>query len=196
MRCRICNHIMIGEERPERCPNCGAPPSAFEPAPRELLLAAEAGPAAFSRRKFFATWGWWGFCMSAAMTAIGSVRYFFPNDLYEPPAKYKVGFPNDFPIGEHVFIPAARAYVIHVSGGFKAITAICTHLGCTVKWTPDVQEFHCPCHGSMYRADGTRFAGPAPRNLIWLAVSLAPDGQVVIDTKPPRLVEPTEVFKG
>jgi Rieske Fe-S protein len=47
----------------------------------------------------------------------------------------------------------------------------------------------------MYRADGERFAGPAPRNLAWLTVSLAPDGQIVIDTAPSRVVSPDEVLK-
>ncbi len=195
MRCRICNHIMIGEQRPPRCPNCGAPPEAFEPAPRDLLLAAEAGPAALSRRKFFAVWGWWSFGLSSLLLGAGSVRFFFPNSLAEPASKYKVGLPDDFPVGDRVFIPAARVYVERVPDGFKAVSAVCTHLGCTVKWLPDIKEFLCPCHGSKYKADGMRFAGPAPRGLPWLPVAMAPDGRLVVETKPARVVPPEEVFK-
>ena len=43
-------------------------------------------------------------------------------------------------------------------------------------------EFHCPCHGSRFRDEGTNYAGPAPRPLRWYQLEISPaDGQLVVD---------------
>jgi Rieske Fe-S protein len=50
-------------------------------------------------------------------------------------------------------------------GEFKAFSAICTHLGCTVNKVAD-GTIDCPCHGSKYRiTDASVVHGPAPRPL-------------------------------
>ncbi len=40
---------------------------------------------------------------------------------------------------------------------------ICPHLGCRYEWDSGDSTFKCPCHGSVYKIDGTVVAGPAPR---------------------------------
>ena len=46
----------------------------------------------------------------------------------------------------------------------EAISLTCTHQGCTVK--PQANgEFHCPCHGAVYDANGKVIKGPAKRDL-------------------------------
>ena len=40
-----------------------------------------------------------------------------------------------------------------------ALSAKCTHAGCTVDWQEDL--FACPCHGSQFNPDGTVVEGPA-----------------------------------
>ncbi len=52
----------------------------------------------------------------------------------------------------------------------EALSARCTHLGCTVHWVPAETRFMCPCHGSQFAADGTVLHGPAARPLDRLAV--------------------------
>ncbi|MEV0906344.1 ubiquinol-cytochrome c reductase iron-sulfur subunit [Streptomyces hokutonensis] len=48
---------------------------------------------------------------------------------------------------------------------FKAFSAVCTHLGCTVNAVAN-GTIDCPCHGSKYHiADGTVAGGPAPKPL-------------------------------
>ena len=46
-----------------------------------------------------------------------------------------------------------------------AMSAICTHLGCIVKWKENVGEFWCPCHGGKFDIRGNVLAGPPPRPL-------------------------------
>jgi menaquinol-cytochrome c reductase iron-sulfur subunit len=41
----------------------------------------------------------------------------------------------------------------------------CTHLGCAYHWEQGKGQFLCPCHTSLFAADGKVTAGPAPRPL-------------------------------
>ncbi len=57
-------------------------------------------------------------------------------------------------------------YVVRLPSGLRAYDVHCTHLQCTVQYTPATQTFNCPCHGSVYTLDSGRvIAGPAPRPL-------------------------------
>jgi cytochrome b6-f complex iron-sulfur subunit len=65
------------------------------------------------------------------------------------------------------------------AGKFIALTAVCTHLGCIVKWEADKGDFLCPCHAGRYASDGQVTAGPPPKPLESYPVTVAGD-QVVI----------------
>ena len=52
-----------------------------------------------------------------------------------------------------------------VEGQIKAISAVCTHLGCIVEYSPEQNNLHCNCHGSVFTLDGKNVSGPAPRPL-------------------------------
>jgi cytochrome b6-f complex iron-sulfur subunit len=62
---------------------------------------------------------------------------------------------------------------------FNAMTAVCTHEGCTVNGYEN-QTFVCPCHGSRYNTNGGVVQGPAPRALRQFSNRL--DGDVLTIT--------------
>lgn len=47
----------------------------------------------------------------------------------------------------------------------KAISTVCTHLGCTVYWQSDKKEFFCPCHNGRFDKNGNVLSGPPPAPL-------------------------------
>jgi cytochrome b6-f complex iron-sulfur subunit len=51
------------------------------------------------------------------------------------------------------------------SGEYRAMSATCTHLGCTVQYRPDLREIWCACHNGMYDLNGRNISGPPPRPL-------------------------------
>ncbi len=55
--------------------------------------------------------------------------------------------------------------VKQADGQVTAFSPLCTHLGCGYRWEDADRKFKCPCHGSVYDADGKVLAGPAPRRL-------------------------------
>jgi len=55
--------------------------------------------------------------------------------------------------------------VLTSDGKYHAMSAICTHLGCTVEYRSDLRDVWCACHGGLYAVDGRNISGPPPRPL-------------------------------
>jgi Rieske Fe-S protein len=71
-------------------------------------------------------------------------------------------------------------YIFSENGrDFIAMSNICTHLGCRVRWIDDNDQFFCPCHNGIFDKDGTVTAGPAPRALDQYEVKVE-DGQLYV----------------
>ena len=135
------------------------------------------------RRNFLSIAGWAAFFVFIATSTVGALRMMFPRILYEPPSAFKAGVPEDYIVGEvsEKYKDEFRVWIIRESEGFYALSAICTHLGCTPRWLSSDNKFKCPCHGSGFRMSGINFEGPAPRPLERLKINLADDGQILID---------------
>ncbi len=112
--------------------------------------------------------------------SVASARYMFPNILYEPPKSYKIGKPRDYLQGVN-FLPERRIFVVRKEDNYKAISAICTHLGCTPPWVEERNRWECPCHGSIFDNRGNVVRGPANRPLPWYEITLGSDGKLFVD---------------
>jgi nitrite reductase/ring-hydroxylating ferredoxin subunit len=73
---------------------------------------------------------------------------------------------SEIPVGGGTIFAAQKVVVTQpTKGEFKAFSATCTHMGCTVAKVAD-GTIDCPCHGSKYKiADGSVAKGPAPKPL-------------------------------
>lgn len=70
--------------------------------------------------------------------------------------------------GEAKVIGGGREQVaVHRDAGGRvhAVSALCTHRGCTVRWNDAKGSWYCPCHGSRFDLDGHVLEGPAVRDL-------------------------------
>ena len=137
-------------------------------------------------RKGFLSWlsvGWLAFAGATGGFATAKIRFLFPNVLFEPPQSFKVGFPDEFTKGkvDIRFKKKHAVWIVRDDKSIFALSTVCTHLGCTPNWLDSEQKYKCPCHGSGFRKSGINFEGPAPRPLERFAISLAGDGQIIVD---------------
>jgi len=75
---------------------------------------------------------------------------------------------EDVPPGEGrvLMVDERRLAVYHdPRGGFHAVAATCTHLGCVVGFNDAEATWDCPCHGSRFALDGSIISGPALKPL-------------------------------
>jgi Rieske Fe-S protein len=76
---------------------------------------------------------------------------------------------------------SGKFYLVRTkNGGFLALSLNCTHLGCSVMWDKEKQEFLCPCHASSFDIMGNVIHPPAPRALDYYPVILK-EGEVWVD---------------
>jgi cytochrome b6-f complex iron-sulfur subunit len=73
-----------------------------------------------------------------------------------------------------------KILVVHLMDhALYAVSAICTHMGCTVDYSKDAGQIGCPCHGSQFALDGSVIRGPAKQPLKRYNVTID-NGQVLI----------------
>jgi len=133
-----------------------------------------------SRRTFFQlSMGWIAGTFAAAATAMATVRFLVPNVVFEPAQQFKAGSPEDYPDGSITFLEDERVFLVRRGNSFRCLSAVCTHLGCTVSRAD--RGYHCPCHGSVFSPEGTVESGPAPKPLAWFLVTLSKDNRLLVD---------------
>ena len=100
----------------------------------------------------------------------------------EPPSVAEVPL-TSLPEGEkvRVMMGSTPIEVTRTGDEVSAHSLWCTHLGCEVKWNGEKKRYLCPCHEGQYDARGFPVAGPPPRRLDILQVTVA-DGIATITT--------------
>ncbi len=73
--------------------------------------------------------------------------------------------------------------LVKTDQGLKAISTICTHLGCKTYWEPDNNRFFCPCHNGVFDVNGNVVSGPPPRPLESYEVEVDENDNVFVKLK-------------
>jgi nitrite reductase/ring-hydroxylating ferredoxin subunit len=71
------------------------------------------------------------------------------------------------PNGSKIFRFGTRPVLLLMTsnGEYRALSAVCTHLSCTVQYRKDLHQIWCACHNGMYDLSGRNISGPPPRPL-------------------------------
>ena len=131
-----------------------------------------------ARRRFFLTVMLGG--VGAVLAGVAGWPLFrFLSPRAEGTGAGKTTIPRDqVPVGgAHFFQYQGHPAVViqPAAGKFIALTAVCTHLGCIVKWQKVKEDFLCPCHGGRYSPEGKVLGGPPPKPLETYAVTIQGD---------------------
>ena len=108
-------------------------------------------------RGFLSLWG-----LGAA--AVGAAFLKAPSPERRPEeGVVRCGSLSSLPVGDTRFVPHGTTplFVVRSSSTeIGAVSAICTHLRCIIKWSRDTRRFVCPCHAGAFDADGNVLFGP------------------------------------
>lgn len=132
------------------------------------------------RRDFLGLAAIWSSIVALGWAVLGALRLPMPSVFPESNSQVKLGPAGRFAGVPVTAVPEQRLWIYEDGDGLFAISAVCTHLGCLVS-SDGNEGFFCPCHGSRFDARGRVTGGPAPKPLIYLALSVSPDGQLVVD---------------
>jgi Rieske Fe-S protein len=94
-----------------------------------------------------------------------------------------VGNVEDFEINTVTTDRVNKFYLVRQQdGAFLALSLMCSHLGCSISWDDQKNQFICPCHSSSFNKQGEVINSPAPRPLDYFPVIIE-EGKVKIDLR-------------
>jgi len=160
--------------------------------PGKVELAGAVLPGAMPRRQALR---FLGGVMGAAtgLNALGALSALSTGCAGKPPEEEPVRqvevAVDSLPEGERVVVTFGDNVVELLRRGdeVSARSLRCTHFGCTVAWSPEREEYVCPCHDGVYGPDGRVRSGPPSRPLPTLPVERR-DGLVVVRAKGAEVV--------
>lgn len=135
-------------------------------------------------RRAFMRWATLGaVAVAGAEFSLVFVRFFWPNKTEAFGSEILAATKDTLPkVGEAPLRnDAGRFYLMNNQDGLMAFYWKCPHLGCTVPWTPEEKQFHCPCHGSLFNRQGVVVGGPAPRPMDVMEVKVQ-GANIIVNT--------------
>jgi nitrite reductase/ring-hydroxylating ferredoxin subunit len=62
----------------------------------------------------------------------------------------------DLPTGAALRFSTAAfdGFVVNDAGTIRALSSVCTHMGCTLAYRPEWKDLRCPCHGASFNLSG------------------------------------------
>jgi nitrite reductase/ring-hydroxylating ferredoxin subunit len=145
------------------------------------LLGSDRFSSPRTRRDVLGIMAVWSAISAFVMALLGSLRLPMPSVFPESNSRIKLGRPDQIKVGTASYLPNHMLWLFRNESGFHAISSVCTHLGCIAEREDD-GEFLCPCHGSRFGTEGLVQGGPAPKGLVWVELSMSPEGQLMADT--------------
>jgi cytochrome b6-f complex iron-sulfur subunit len=147
------------------------------------VAVKEPAPSLFGRRDLL-TRGGLAALAAAALGGLGlGVRTLWPRSGKTDSHTIAAGRPEDYLVGQvnQRLLQEHQVWVTRVSGGFIAYSALCTHLGCRLRYVKSVEQFRCMCHGSVFSKDGAVLGGPATRPMERVYLALSRAGELRVD---------------
>ena len=142
-----------------------------------------------SRREFLGKISIWFAAAAGTLAALSLLRQFVPR-LTLHQRRYKIGKGSQYPVNTFTYIADRKIFVYRDHEGIRAVSALCTHLGCVIEKSED--GFQCPCHGSCYNDSGKVLSGAATNDLPWFSLQKDVDGRIIVDQS--RLIGPEEML--
>lgn len=123
----------------------------------------------------------WGF----AAAGVGVLFLKAPEKERSPGAsQVRCGALSDLPVGHARFITHGAEPLILVresEAEVVALSAICTHMRCVLKWDPEGRSIRCPCHDGSFDRHGNVLSGPPSRPLPRFATEVRA-GEIIVRT--------------
>ena len=117
----------------------------------------------------------------ASLIGLGGLIRFLSYKFDEtPPTEFDIGPASNYLIGSRTVLANIPAVILHDEKGIRAISLVCTHLGCTAE--EDLQGYACPCHGSRFDQNGSNLKGPASQPLKKLRMEETEEGTLRVYT--------------
>ncbi|MGD9406190.1 MAG: Rieske (2Fe-2S) protein [Anaerolineae bacterium] len=82
--------------------------------------------------------------------------------------------------GEVYSVNNKPVLVIHTAEGYRALSAICTHLGCILFWNKEREVIACPCHEAYFSTNGAVISGP-PTSALEEYRLVVEDGEIYVE---------------
>ncbi len=151
-------------------------------------LSSSSGGSRLNRRVFLGL-GWLAalVILAARFADVGG-RFLIPRrKAGEYGGIFNLGLVRDLPAAGSSpgWYAEGRFWLVRTEAGLLALSGTCTHLDCLMGWDEATSSFVCPCHGSLFAADGLYVKGPAPRSLDRFVIQLLDEqGNIIAETDP------------